>query len=169
MKKTLLSIAMLAFIFTGCNNNKKAAHTTDHDSPHEVEIVSHDDHNDDHHLSDDGLDNNWITEIETNDGAKWDANTETNEGVAKMKNLLKTQPTNTLDDYYKLAEQLNTDKNYVVKNCTMKGASHDNLHVWLLPLMAKIEALSETQSLEDASKIKHNIEENVNLYSDYFK
>lgn len=169
MKKTLLSIAMMAFIFTGCNDNKKAAQAVDHDSHHEVENVSHDDHDDDHHLSDDGLGNNWTSEIETNDGAKWEANPETNEGVQKMQSLLKTQPTKTLEDYYTLAEQLNSDKNYVVKNCTMKGASHDNLHVWLLPLIAKIEALSETQSLEDASKIKHNIEENVNKYADYFE
>ena len=168
MKKALVSIALLAFIFTGCNNNKKAENAIDHNSDKEVEAVSKDDH-DDHHISGDGLDNIWTTEIETNDGAKWDANPETNEGVLKMQNLLKTQPTDTLEDYYALAEQLNSDKNYVVKNCTMKGASHDNLHVWLLPLMAKIEALSETKSLEDASKLKHSIEENVNLYSDYFK
>lgn len=167
MKKTLLSIAMLTFIFTGCNNSKKE-NTTDHDSHQKVEAVSNDDH-DDHQLSDDGLSNSWTTEIETNDGAKWESNPETNEGVEKMQDLLKTQNTNSLEDYYKLAEQLNVDKNYVIKNCTMKGASHDNLHVWLLPLMAKIEALSETKSVEDASKIKQNIEENVNLYSDYFE
>ena len=168
MKKVLLSIAMIAFIFTGCNNNKKTENTIDQSAHQEVEAAPAEDH-DDHHLSGDGLDNVWTAEIETNDGAKWDANPETNEGVQKMQNLLKTHPTKTLEDYYKLAEQLNTDKNYVVKNCTMKGASHDNLHVWLLPLMAKIEALSETTSLDEASKIKHNIEENVNLYSDYFK
>lgn len=169
MKKTILSIAMLAFIFTGCNNNKKADNATDHSSHQEVEAVSQDDHDDDHHISGDGLDNIWTTEIEMNDGAKWEANPETNEGVQKMQNLLQTQPTNTLEDYYKLAEQLNSDKNYVVKNCTMKGASHDNLHVWLLPLMAKIEALSETKSLDEASKLKHSIEENVNAYSDFFE
>ena len=167
MKKTLLTSVIIALIFTGCNN-KKAEKATDYKSDQNVEAVSNAPH-DDHQLSDDGLGNNWTTEIETNDGAKWEANAETNEGVLKMQNLLKTQSTTTLEDYHKLAEQLNSDKNYVVKNCTMKGASHDNLHVWLLPLMAKIEALSETQSLADASQIKRSIEENVNAYSDYFK
>ena len=169
MKKALLSIAMMAFIFTGCNNNKKAENTIDPSSDQEVKAVSQDDHDDDHHLSDDGLSNNWTTEIEMNNGAKWEANPETNEGVQKMQNILKTQPTNTLEDYYKLAAQLNSDKNYLVQNCTMKGESHDNLHVWLLPLMAKIDALSETKSLEDASKIKHSIEENINEYTTYFQ
>ena len=169
MKKALLTIAMMAFIFTGCNNNKKAENAIDHSSEQEVKAVSHDDHDDDHHLSDDGLNNNWTKEIQMDNGAKWVANKETNEGVQKMQNILKTQSTNTLEDYYKLADQLNSDKNYLVQNCTMKGDSHDNLHVWLLPLMAKIDALSETKSLDDASKIKHSIEENLNAYSDYFK
>ena len=168
MKKTLLSIALVAFIFSGCNNNKKAENAIENSAPQQVEAVSNEDH-DDHQLSGDGLDNSWTTEIEMNAGTKWAANPETNEGVLKMQNLLKTHPTNTLEDYYTLAAQLNTDKNYVVKNCTMKGASHDNLHVWLLPLMAKIEALSETKSLNEASKIKHSIEENINAYSDYFE
>ena len=169
MKKTLVSIAMLAFIFTGCNNNKKSEQAIDHDSPQDVEVVSQDDHDDDHHLSGDGLDNTWTSEIEMDNGAKWYANPETNEGVLKMQNLLRTHPTDSLEDYYKLADQLNDDKNYLVKNCTMKGASHDNLHVWLLPLMAKIEALSETTSMDEAAKLKHSIEENVNAYADYFE
>lgn len=170
MKKTLLSLTLLAFIFMGCNNGKKSEQATELNAPQAVE-AAHDESADDdhHHTTDDGLSNNWIHEIETDNGAKWEANPETNEGVQKMQNFLKSHPTNTLEDYYKLAEQLNNDKNYVVKNCTMQGASHDNLHIWLVPLMAKIEALSETQSLEDASNIKHSIEENVNKYSDYFK
>lgn len=168
MKKALLSIALLAFIFMGCNSNKKTESTTN--SHQAAETVSHDNHDDDdHHSSDNGLSNNWINEIATNNGAKWEANPETNEGVEKMQNLLKTQDLNTLEDYYKLAEQLNSDKNYIVKNCTMKGASHDNLHTWLVPLIAKIEALSNATSMDEALKLFHSIDENVNKYSDYFE
>ena len=86
-----------------------------------------------------------------------------------MQNSIKTQRTNTLDTYHKLAKQLNDEKNYVIKNCTMKGASHDNLHVWLLPLIKKIERLSETKTLEEASKLKYSIDANVNAYTNYFE
>lgn len=113
--------------------------------------------------------NTWINEIELNDGNKWQANAATNEGVLKMKNSIKIQETNSLQDYYQLAEQLDSDKNFVIKNCTMKGASHENLHVWLLPLMAKIEALSKTKSIEEASKLKQSIAENINEYANYFE
>jgi ABC-type Zn2+ transport system substrate-binding protein/surface adhesin len=113
--------------------------------------------------------NTWIREIELNDSNKWEANSETNEGVLKMKNSIKMHSTNSLGEYYELAKQLNFDKNYVLKNCTMKGASHDNLHVWLLPLIAKIEALSAVKTIEEASKLKQSIEENINEYSNYFE
>lgn len=113
--------------------------------------------------------NSWIKDIETNNGGKWEANAETNEGVQKMQNSIATQNTNTLDAYHKLAEQLNDDKNFVIKNCTMKGAPHDNLHVWLLPLMEKIEALSEAKTIEEASNLKLSIVENVNSYYNYFE
>jgi hypothetical protein len=114
-------------------------------------------------------DNSWKGIIETNNGSKWQANAETNEGIEKMQELVKTHSTSSLKNYYQLASNLNTVKNKVVKECSMKGASHDNLHVWLLPLIDKIEALSEVKTMEDAEKLKHSIEENINAYSAYFK
>ncbi len=113
--------------------------------------------------------NFWTNDIELNNGSKWSANPETKVGVQNMQNMIKTQTTKALDDYYKLAEQLNNDKNYVIKNCTMKGASHDNLHIWLLPLMDKIEALSQAKTLKEASKLKYSIEINLHAYNDYFE
>ena len=168
MKNIFLSIALVAFIFTGCKNNTKETPATKHDSHENTEAATNT-HHDDHQLSDGGLSNAWTNDIKINDGEKWEANPETNEGVQKMKQRLNTATLNTLEDYHKLATQLNEDKNYVIKNCTMQGASHDNLHIWLLPLIAKIEALTETTSVEEASTITQNIEANVNGYSNYFK
>ena len=112
--------------------------------------------------------NSWTQEIKLDNGKKWQANSETNEGVLKMQNSIKDFSSNTLEGYYELAEKLNVDKNYVIKNCTMKGDSHDNLHVWLLPLIAKLDALSEANTIEEAAKLKQSIEENINEYADYF-
>ena len=112
--------------------------------------------------------NSWIQEIKLDNGKKWQSNSETNEGVLKMQNRIKDFSSNTLEGYYELAEKLNVDKNYVIQNCTMKGDSHDNLHVWLLPLIAKLDALSEANTIEEAAKLKQSIEENINEYADYF-
>ncbi|WP_299054304.1 hypothetical protein [uncultured Polaribacter sp.] len=113
--------------------------------------------------------NTWVKEIKLDTDAKWQANSETNEGVQKMKNSIKEQKTNTLSEYHQLAQKLNNDKNYVIKNCTMKGDSHDNLHIWLLPLLAKINILSEVKTIKEALKIKESIKDHINKYEDYFE
>lgn len=114
-------------------------------------------------------DNAWKAEIMLDNGRKWDANIETTQGVLKMQELLKKEKTGTIEDYQKLAEKLNDIKNSVVKECNMKGASHDNLHVWLLPLIKKINGLSKEESLENASAIKQSIIKNIDMYFNYFK
>jgi len=160
MKHVIFAISLLALISCKDSKNQEKVINTD-----AVE-ATHEDYNGE---ASNLYANSWIKKIETNDGGKWEANAETNEGVQKMQNNIKIQSTNTLDAYHKLAEQLNDDKNYVIKNCTMKGAPHDNLHVWILPLMEKIEALSESKTVEEASKLKQSIVENVNAYSNYFE
>ncbi len=162
--KHLIFAALLVFV--SCKDNKTRENDTKTDVFKESVEVTHQDHDD---KTTNVYTNAWISKIELNNGSKWQANAETNEGIQKMKKNIKNQTTSTLDDYYTLADMLNDDKNYVIKNCTMKGASHDNLHVWLLPLIEKIEALSKANTLEEASKLKQSIEENVNAYSNYFE
>lgn len=164
MKHLIITMSLLALV--SCKDSKNQETITKSDTVEQPVEVTNEQHNDE---ASNVYENTWKEEIIMNNDVKWQANAKTNVGVEKMQNSLKTQNTSTLEDYHKLAEQLNNDKNYVVKNCTMQGASHDNLHVWLLPLMAKIEALSETKTVEDAAKIKYSIEENINGYSDYFE
>ena len=164
MKYLFLTISLLALI--GCKNNKKEEVITNKEVvTQSLEVIDKQEGG--------GIlsvyDNSWTTDIKKDNGVKWKANLETNEGVLKMQNSIKTQPTNTLVEYYQLAEKLNKDKNYVIKYCSMKGDSHENLHVWLLPLMAKINALSEVKSIKNAAKLKQSIKENINAYSDYFE
>ncbi|WP_142786120.1 hypothetical protein [Changchengzhania lutea] len=160
MKYVIFTFSLLALV--SCKDSKNQ------ETKMEKAEQSAETHND-HQEASKVYANAWASEIQLNDGNKWQANAETNEGILKMQNSIETQTTSTLDAFHKLAEQLNDDKNYVIKNCTMKGASHDNLHVWLLPLMEKIEALSEAKTVEDASNLKRSIEENVNAYHTYFE
>tara|TARA_R100001377_G_scaffold53340_1_gene31341 strand:+ start:469 stop:960 length:492 start_codon:yes stop_codon:yes gene_type:complete len=163
MKKTFLTIAIMTSLLSSCNHSNKEEpvkeqETTEQDS---TEKNSHETTTD--------LESNWKNDIELDAGKKWIANMETNKGVQKMKDVLKSQPTVTIDDYHKLASELTTAKNYIIKECTMKGASHDNLHVWLLPLLDKLDVLTEVTTLETASKIKQNISEHIFAYELYFQ
>jgi hypothetical protein len=156
MKNSVIIILLIATVFAGCKNTEKQNEV---ESPQEVV----------HEQESDLLSTAWMSEMQLNGNSKWDANNETTEGVVKMQELLKTQTTTSIEDYHQLANKLNEVKNYVVKECTMKGASHDNLHIWLYPLIQKVEALSNTNDIKEASKLKQSIIENVAAYDTYFQ
>lgn len=113
--------------------------------------------------------NAWMNEIKMDHGSKWQSDVQTNEGAQKLQNSMQAHTTKTLDDYHKLAEDLNGIKNTLVKQCTMTGPPHDNLHIWLHPLIEKIAALSKVENLDDAKNLKQSIAVNINEYESYFK
>lgn len=143
MKKLFLLIVLLSLTLTSCNDEKKQ--------------------------TDSILNNNWEKEIKLDNEAKWEANIETTKGVADLQSLIKTNNATTVDAYVSLANKLNERKNILVKECTMDGPSHDNLHIFLLPLIEKINLLLVTKSTKDAAKIVSSISENLTAYDTYFK
>ena len=159
MKKIAIVLIAAALFFTGCKDQPKENTKIKNNE------VEHSEHQTESNL----VNNDWMQNIQLDNGAKWEANPETNEGVAKMKSALAQSHPKELNAYHELAETLNNDKNFVIKECTMKGASHENLHVWLLPLINKIDALKEVKTLEEAHQIYKSIEQNVNAYDTYFE
>jgi len=164
MKQTIFVLSLLAIV--SCKENKQQ------ETAEQPPIVEkHTDGMHEHSLDSIAtvFDDAWLTEIQLNDGARWDANMETTEGVLKMQQLLKSQTTTSIEDYNGLAERLNAAKNTVVAKCTMKGPSHNNLHVWLVPLIEKIDLLLKTESIEEASRIKNSIAQSLEAYNNYFQ
>jgi hypothetical protein len=51
----------------------------------------------------------------------------------------------------------------------MTGPSHDNLHVWLHPLIEKIEALQNTDSEASGVQRVRDIEQHLNGYYEFFE
>jgi hypothetical protein len=162
MKHVIFTLSLLALV--SCKDSKNQDTKT--------ETIEHsDDTKNDHqnHETSNVYANAWINEIQNDNGAKWQADTPTNEGVQQLQNTINTQSASTLEDYHQLAKQLNDQKNFVVKNCTMEGPSHDNLHIWLHPLIEKIDVLLKIDNVEDAARLTQSIEENINAYYSYFQ
>lgn len=166
MKKVIFTAVILSAILIGCKDNKenKIETSVETEAIHEhTEALS--DH--DHGVM--ALNNAWLDEIQLNEGKKWDANSETTQGVDKMAEIMKNNSANTVEEYHHLASELNDQKNFVVKECTMTGPSHDNLHVFLHPLIEKIDALSKVETVDNAEDITASIKENIEEYYNYFK
>ena len=166
MKKSIITVVMLSALLLGCKDNK---HTNENINGTEKTNSVPKQNTKKSTVQTTEMNNAWVNEIKLDAGSKWQANMETTQGIDKMLDLIKSSDPKTLEDYHRLATKLNDEKNFVVKECTMKGASHDNLHVFLLPLIEKIKALSNTSELSQATIITYRIEENLKGYYNYFQ
>ncbi len=166
MNKTILITAIVSALLIGCNETKhkevntETVETTEGIHEHEMEEMAAETHT---------MNNAWVNEIRLDNGSKWEANLETTEGVDKMLKLVKSSDPKTVEDYHSLASKLNDDKNVVVKKCTMEGPSHDNLHVFLHPLIEKIEALGKVSTTDEGTEVTASIKENLEGYYNYFQ
>lgn len=162
MKRILILVTLLSIVFISCNKATKKEQ--DDVSPNvENESLKEESQDKTHNLS-----NDWVYDIKLDNNSKWKANVESTQGVNAMLDLIKKSNLKTVEDYHALGTTLDEEKNIIIKECTMTGPSHDNLHVFLLPLVEKIDYLLAATTTEEASIITTSIVENLNAYKNYF-
>lgn len=165
MKKAILTTVIISALLIGCTENK----TTTQQGLVETEMAQEHDTEPTHEKMGISLNNSWVKEIKLDNGNKWMANLETTQGVNEMLGLLKDNNPRTVEEYHQLASKLEDTKNVLVKECTMEGPSHDNLHIFLNPLIGKIDELGKVTTMEKGNEIIASIQENLNEYNNYFK
>lgn len=153
MKKNI-SI-FLSFIFVlaiSCTESKKADH--EH---------AHHDHDEHHHQENHAMDD---SAVQLDNGERWEANLETNEGIDNMIARVRKEETEASADLKTLQSDLRGEFNTILQKCTMKGESHNQLHNYLHPLKEKIDGMD--QASNDAEVID-DLEQYLNTYKNYFK
>lgn len=104
--------------------------------------------------------------IQLNDGQKWQVNAEMTPFIVTGEKILNEYQG---DDYKSLASQLKEQNNKLIKSCTMKGKSHDELHKWLHPHLEMVNALSNAESEEKANEIVSELKKSFETYHTYFE
>ena len=120
-------------------------------------------------LDDPILSNDWKNEIQLDGSKKWEANEETTQGARNMLRIMENTAVGPEMDFKALGTKLKSEINIVIKKCSMKGASHDNLHVFLMPLIEKVDALQEENDIEKNKALVASIYYNLEAYDTYFK
>ena len=145
MKKTIV-VAMSVMLFWSCNttSEKNAMQS-------EVQDETAHQHNENSDI------------IELNNGEKWKVNEEMKPFVSKGEELVNTYIQKNGTDYKLLAEEI---KSELIKSCTMKGKSHDELHKWLLP---HLEIVKTLEAETDSAKATHAVTNLQQSYQDYHK
>ena len=113
--------------------------------------------------------NNWIKKMKLNQGKKWAANIETTQGIEKLQSILNKDTSQTVADFKNLEKKLSDEMAVIFDKCNMKGASHDNLHTFLLPLIKKMDKLKEVSSVEKGKILSNKIKKHLAAYSTFFE
>ncbi len=149
MKIKLLTIFVLTLSLMSCKNEtqKNNPNTT------ETEEVTVDE----------------SVKLRLDNGEKWVANKETHIGIKNMDSLIKAFNTDDTKNYFDLGEALSKQTSYVIKNCSMKGEPHDQLHIVLVPMLDEISVLKETTDNEERKTAIKNLQKLIDLYFQHFK
>lgn len=108
-------------------------------------------------------------QLRLNDGNKWIANPETHEGVANMETIIKAFKKENKKDYQVLGDSLAKQTGYIIKNCSMKGEPHDQLHVVLVPMLDEISILREQKNTSESKTALNRLEHLISTYFIHFK
>ncbi|NNK88323.1 MAG: hypothetical protein HKO90_08570 [Flavobacteriaceae bacterium] len=108
-------------------------------------------------------------DLELNNGAKWQVNTEMKSYILRGDEILSTYLSGKSKNYRALAEELKNQNISLIKSCNMKGKSHDELHKWLIPHMELVEQLLNANDLNEAETLVFQLEDSYNTYHIYFE
>ncbi|OBX22574.1 MULTISPECIES: hypothetical protein [Bizionia] len=147
MKSILFILIVSSVLFTSCKNEAKTTNNVE-----TVQKISSAD----------------TLQLTFNKGDKWLVNAETHEGVKNMEAIINQFNSENSENYKELGDKLSKQTSYVIKNCTMTGEPHDQLHVVLVPMLDEISALRESNNLIMAKASLSNLEELIQAYFKHF-
>jgi hypothetical protein len=107
-----------------------------------------------------------------NKRAKWKVDQTTDVNVKNVKAILQRfngGAERSLTGYHKLAADLQSGLDKMIKECRMKGPDHVALHKWLEPLMERVTKLKQATTIRSAMKSFQTVKLQLNRYDQYFE
>lgn len=101
----------------------------------------------------------------TDQGKKWQADEATIQGIRQMSATAAAGRAGTLQGKA-LADSLSANFADIFKKCTMKGAAHDQLHLYLQPLKQQLDAL---KGGADETKLVNEMLDHLAKFDQYFE
>ena len=112
---------------------------------------------------------NEVEELKLNNGKLWEANAETSEGINGMLELLANfSEVENPEGYATLKQNLETQFKNIIEKCSMTGESHNQLHVFIVPMKDLFNGLTSS----DIANCKENFNKlnaHLKTYKNYFE
>ena len=109
-------------------------------------------------------------QLTLDEGKKWQVDEHTRLSAARITEILSgAEAIHSADDARALAEQLDGELKNLVNGCTMTGSAHDQLHVVLVALFPKVEALKNKTDVADLRGVRAEIGSVLATYESHFE
>jgi hypothetical protein len=112
---------------------------------------------------------NEVDELKLNNGNLWEANAETTEGINAMLQLMENfKDVENPEAYATLKENLESEFKTIIKECTMTGEAHDQLHVFIVPMKDLFNGLTASD-IENSKTHFNKLNAHLKTYKNYFE
>lgn len=107
--------------------------------------------------------------LSLNNGAKWKSDESTFTGMKRLEltlfNFSKDFKEPTINDYNKLGEALANINADIIKQCSMEGKDHDQLHILLAPMLENVDVIKKGT---DPVQVEENVQELRSAITKFF-
>lgn len=158
MKIKITLASLMVVLFLACNNEKKM------DSTNAAQNETTHEHSNAEEAPNVGL--------ALNNGSKWMTDESTWVHSASLNALVddfQKKEDRDLESYQVFAAAMQEELGGLVKDCKMKGANHDALHLWLEPIMKDVNDLKKAATAAEADPIAETLSANVQKFNQYFE
>ncbi len=111
------------------------------------------------------------TALHLNNGAKWMVDAATDNGINRMTEIVAVDvEEGRISHYAAIGEKLNLEIKRIFDECTLpKSEAHDQLHLFLMPLVKQARDLEEIEDEDTAMIMQKDILKYLNTYNTYFE
>lgn len=151
MKKAI-NVILSSLLILGCNNPQKKTEVSEVKSVKDTSL----------HVVVKDI-------IELDNGQKWKINLEMHPFIAAGENILNAYTESRSNDFKTLAAQLKEKDAALIKSCTMKGKSHEELHKWLHPHLELVAELEMAGNEQQANDLVKQLKKSFQTFHEYFQ
>jgi hypothetical protein len=108
-------------------------------------------------------------ELSLNEGEKWPMDEHTRNSINTINAIFDREEPSTVEDYNAVGEETDAEMNNLIAGCTMEGAAHDQLHLFLGTFIPKVKALGAEKNIEEAGALYREIDQLLSYYDQYFE
>ena len=146
--KSLMAVLSAALLgLTGCD------HHGDHGSAHES-----------------GHGDLATSKLALNDGEKWPVDEHTRAAASRISALVSAaKPAPSALEARELAGKLGGELDLLISGCTMTGAAHDQLHIFLVGFFGEVEKLKVKEDPQELRLARSEIDALLEAYEEHFE